>query len=94
MYFNALEGRSKRRFFFMTPHEKAQKGLSLLKEAIIETIESHPNGLRNVDVADLLEIRSDYLDGSKDFLSWSILGLLLNDAQIDRRGKKYYPRED
>ncbi|HOK96901.1 MAG TPA: hypothetical protein PK052_06765 [Anaerohalosphaeraceae bacterium] len=77
----------------MTPQEKAQKGLSLLKEAIVEIIESHPNGIRNVDIADLLEIHSDYSGGNKDFLSWSIIGLLLNEGKIERKGKKYYPQK-
>ncbi len=41
----------------MTPQEKAQRGLSLLKEATLETIETHPDGLRNADIAQILDIR-------------------------------------
>ena len=74
----------------MTPKDKAQQGLALLKEAIIETLRDHPDGLINAEVADQLEIRSDYLGKQKDYLSWSVLGLLLNDRQIRREERRYF----
>ena len=43
----------------MTLQEKSQKGLGLLKEAILETLETHPDGLRNANIAHILDIRSD-----------------------------------
>jgi hypothetical protein len=75
---------------FMTSLEKAKEGLQLLKEAIIETLKTHPDGLRNADIANLLDIRSDYQGGNKDYLSWSIIGLLLNEDRIERKGRKYF----
>ena len=73
----------------MNPHEKAQQGLSLLKEAILEILASHPEGLQNAQVADLLGLRSDYKGANKDYLSWSVLGLLFNDRRVDRNGRRY-----
>lgn len=73
----------------MTPHEKAQQGLSLLKEAVLETLGNHPEGLQNAQVADLLGLRSDYKGANKDYLSWSVIGLLFNDAQVERKGRRY-----
>jgi hypothetical protein len=64
--------------------------LNLLKEAILITLENHPEGLTNAQIADLLDIRSDYKGGNKDFLSWSVLGLLLNAQRIERKGRKYF----
>jgi hypothetical protein len=73
----------------MTPHEKAQQGLSLLKEAILEVLRNHPEGLQNAQIADLLGLRSDYKGANKDYLSWSVLGLLFNNAQVERKGRRY-----
>jgi uncharacterized protein len=77
----------------MTPYDKAQEGVNLLKQAILETLKTHPEGLRNADIANTLDIRSDYLGGNKDYLSWSILGLLLNEKAIERKGRKYYTKD-
>lgn len=74
----------------MTPCQKAQQGLALVKQAIIDLIEEHPNGLRNAEIAEKLDLHSDYLGSQKDYLSWSVLGLLLNQGTIVRRGKLYF----
>ncbi len=74
----------------MTPRDKAQQGVAFLKEAILETLRNHPEGLNNAQIADLLEIRSNYKGANKDYLSWSVLGLLLNAGQIERKGRKYF----
>jgi hypothetical protein len=74
----------------MTPNEKAQEGLNLLKQAIIETLKLNQQGMQNIQIAESLDIRSDYLGSNKDYLSWSILGLLLNEKTIERKGRKYF----
>ena len=74
----------------MTPREKANQGLVLLKEAILETLREHPEGLRNAEIADRLELRSDFLGKQKDYLSWSVLGLLVNDSLVVQRDDKKY----
>lgn len=74
----------------MNPHEKAQQGLELLKEAILGILAQKSDGLRNAEVAEILEIRSDYQGEQKDYLSWSVLGLLLNEGKVARKGNKYF----
>ena len=74
----------------MNPHEKAQQGLQLIKEAILGILSQKSDGLRNAEIAELLEIRSDYLGEQKDYLSWSVLGLLLNEGKVVRKGNKYF----
>lgn len=70
----------------MDTRATAQQGLDLLKRAILETIRQNPEGITNAQLADALDIRSDYAGGQKDYLSWSILGLLLNEGKIQRSG--------
>ncbi len=66
--------------------EKAQLGLSLLKEAVLEFVKANPKGVTNSDAASLLGLRSDYGGGSKDYLSYSILGLLMREGRLARQG--------
>jgi hypothetical protein len=61
-----------------------------LKEAILGILAQKSDGLRNVEIAELLEIRSDYQGEQKDYLSWSVLGLLLNEGKVVRKGNKYF----
>ena len=68
--------------------EKAQIGLKLLKEAILELAVANPIGVTNSDVSHTLGLQSDYLGGSKDYLSWSILGLLMREGRMKRVEKK------
>lgn len=64
--------------------EKAQLGLALLKEAVLELAKANPKGISNSDAASLLGLRSDYGGGSKDYLSYSIIGLLMRDGKLER----------
>lgn len=66
--------------------EKAQLGLALIKDAVIELAKANPNGITNSDAASALSIRSDYGGGSKDYLSYSVLGLLMRDGKLARQG--------
>jgi hypothetical protein len=79
----------KSRPLLTVPHgarEKAQLGLSLLKEAVLELAKVNPKGITNSDTASLLGLRSDYGGGSKDYLSYSILGLLMREGKLAREG--------
>ena len=78
----------------IVPHgakEKAQLGLSLLKEAVLEFAKANQKGVSNSDTASLLGLRSDYGGGSKDYLSFSILGLLMREGKLarDRSTKRH-----
>jgi hypothetical protein len=73
----------------VVPHgikEKAQLGLELLKSAILEFAKVNPKGITNSDAASILGLRSDYGGGSKDYLTYSVLGLLMRDALLKRDG--------
>lgn len=78
----------------MKPYDKAQQGLQLLKESILELLAQKPNGLRNSEIAEELGIHSDYLGGQEDYLSWSVLGLLLKETKVIRKGKQYFVSPD
>ena len=69
--------------------EKAQIGLRLLKEAVLELAKANPEGVSNSDTASVLGLRSDYGGGSKDYLSYSLLGLLMRDGKVKRAGRKH-----
>ena len=65
--------------------EKAQIGLDLLMDTVLEFAKANANGVKNSDVASLLGLRSDYGGGSKDYLSYSLLGLLMRQGKIERK---------
>ena len=64
--------------------EKAQLALGLLKDSILELAKANPRGVRNSDVSKALGLQSDYAGGSKDYLAWSVLGLLMRDGKMKR----------
>jgi hypothetical protein len=66
----------------MTPHDRAQAALAQLKQAILEFLTLHPEGCRNVQIAEALGIRSDFEGDQKDYLSWSVLGLLVGEEKV------------
>ena len=64
--------------------ERAQIGLQLLKGAVLEFARANAGGITNADTASLLGLRSDYGGGSKDYLSYSLLGMLMRDGLLRR----------
>jgi len=64
--------------------EKAQVGLSLLKEAVLELAKANAMGISNSDAASLLGLRSDYGGGSKDYVSYSLIGILMREGKLER----------
>ena len=65
--------------------ERAQLGLEFLKTAILQLAKANPDGITNSDAASLLGLRSDYRGRQKDYLSYSVLGLLLREGKVKRR---------
>ena len=59
-------------------------GLSLLKDAVLELAQANTQGITNSETASLLGLRSDYGGGSKDYLSYSIIGLLMREGKLKR----------
>jgi hypothetical protein len=74
--------------------EKAQLGLSPLKDAVLELARVIAKGISNSDAASLLGLRSDYGGVSKDYLSYSIIGVLMREGKLKRDGtsKKHIAR--
>ena len=64
--------------------ERAQLGLQLMKTAIFELAKANVAGITNSDAASLLGLRSDYRGKQKDYLSYSVLGLLLREGKVVR----------
>jgi hypothetical protein len=69
--------------------ERAQLGLQLLKNAILELAKSNPSGITNSDAASLLGLRSDYRGKQKDYLSYSVLGLLMREGKLVRESESH-----
>ena len=74
------------------PRQKAEEGLALVKEAILDYLGAHADGLRNADLARDLGLGSDHDGKQKNYLTYSVLGLLLKEAKIikGRRGANIY----
>jgi hypothetical protein len=68
--------------------EKAQLGLQMLEEAVLELAQANADGVTNSEVVKSLGLQSDYAGGSKDYLSWSLLGLLMRQGRMARVDKK------
>jgi hypothetical protein len=68
----------------ITSIEKASQGLALLTEAILELLRAHPEGLRNTDIAKTLALESEHAGKQRDYLTYSILGLLLRERKINK----------
>lgn len=64
--------------------ERAQLGLQFLKTSILDLARANPDGITNSDACSALGLRSDYQGRQKDYLSYSVLGLLLRDGRIER----------
>ena len=61
--------------------ELAQEGLRHIQKAILMVLESNPQGLRNAQIADLLELRSSK-GNQKDYLTYSVLGGLMERGEV------------
>lgn len=57
-----------------------------MKAAVLEFAKANSKGITNSDTASVLGLRSDYGGGSKDYLSYSLLGLLMRDGLLRRDG--------
>jgi hypothetical protein len=73
----------------MVTIDKAAEGLELLKESILEHVAAHPDGIGNSEIARDLHLESDFQGKQKNYLTWSVIGLLVNDGQLvqEKRGR-------
>lgn len=70
--------------------EKAQLGLKLLKDSITLLSEENPDGITNSDCAHYLGLQSDNEGKQQDYLTYSVLGLLIKEGSLEsyRLGNK------
>lgn len=68
-------------------YERAQMGLDLLISAVMEFAKANPEGIKNADAAKYLGLQSNYGGGSKDYLSYSLLGILIREGKMVRGEK-------
>ena len=68
----------------------------LLKDAILELAKANQGGISNSDASSLLGLRSNYQGGSNNYLSYSVIGLLMSEGRLARsaNGKKHVARVD
>jgi hypothetical protein len=72
--------------------ERAQLGLELVKIAVLELAKANPGGIKNSDAASILGLRSDYRGKQKDYLSYSVLGLLMREGRVSREPETHKHR--
>lgn len=74
-------------------YSKAQSALKALKDAVLSEIDDSPKGLTNAEIVKRLGLASEYEGKNRNYLSWSMLGLLLNEGKVryhgSGRGKRY-----
>lgn len=68
--------------------EKAQIALQHLKSAVFETTKANKDGVTNYDLAKCLGLQGDYGGGSKNYLSYRILGILMREGKVKRLQNK------
>lgn len=56
----------------------------MLKGAVLELAQANAKGVTNSEVVKALGLQSDYAGGSKDYLTWSLLGLLMREGKMSR----------
>jgi len=52
---------------------------------LLKLLSKIPNGIGNSDIARLLQLESDFEGSQKNYLSWPIIGLLVNEGKVKYR---------
>lgn len=78
--------------------DKAERGLELIKEAILSELRAHPHGMTNAEIVHQLGLQSDFEGQNRNYLSWSILGILIGEGKVmhtgTRQSKTYHLLSD
>jgi hypothetical protein len=77
----------------MSPPEEAERGLELLKMSILSYLALHSDGASNTEIAESLKLRSNFEGKQKDYLTYSVLGLLIAESRVRYEkidGRKLY----
>ena len=70
-------------------HAIAQEGLWLIENAILRLLDANSQGLRNIEIADSLGLRSSSQGNQRNYLTYSILGNLIEEGKVVKEGTKY-----
>jgi hypothetical protein len=65
----------------MSPYEKAQRGIALIEEAILEIL-SETSAKTNAEVTQRLGLESDQDGKQKDYLAYSVLGRMMKSGRV------------
>ncbi|HEY2972972.1 MAG TPA: hypothetical protein VGJ48_10710 [Pyrinomonadaceae bacterium] len=71
----------------MNNYEKSQEGLEMIKAAILSELRHHPDGMTNAEITHQLGLESDSEGKMRNYLSWSLLGILLGEGKIRSNGE-------
>ena len=78
-----------------TALDTAQAGLRQLEDAILRLLDANPQGLRNVEIAQLLDLHSDFQGGQRNYLTYTVLVSLVDKGKVSWKGQgrnKIYTR--
>ena len=67
----------------------AQSGLHQIEEALLKLLEVNPQGLRNIEIADSLGLHSSSQGKQRNYLTYSILGNLIEHGKVVKEGIRY-----
>ena len=67
-----------------TALDAAQEGLRQIEVAILQLLEANPAGLRNVEIAELLDLHSDFQGGQRNYLTYTVLVSLISQGKVSR----------
>ena len=70
--------------------EQAQHGLSILKQSVVNLLYRKGRGVTNAEVCRELGLASDQNGRGRNMLSWSVLGLLVKEGRLRKRGRHYF----
>lgn len=76
----------------MTNRERAKAALDQLKATILDELRANPAGLANADLVERLGLESDFEGQNRNYLSWSILGILVGEKRVKYRGERQAKR--
>jgi hypothetical protein len=71
----------------ITPQDKAQRGVELIKEAMLDLLSQRPGGLHHVDIARALNIEMGY-HGGQNYASQTILHQLVYVDRMEKIGER------
>ena len=75
-------------------YELAATGIGFIKKAMLEFLKANPGGIKNAEFARYLNLHSDNAGKQKDYLTYSILGILMRENKIKKEKNGKYRIND